>query len=98
MSMVILIADELRGFDSEMLHELSSLGVSTITLLEGASTAAVLIQGWALDTSSIDQVTAIVTSGDYDVQVFRPVMETSVIRSRVPDATAGEARPEGEDR
>ncbi len=83
MSMILILTDQLGGLDTEKLARLGSLGVTNVTLLEEASTAGVLIQGWAFGRTSAREAVDILTSGAADVRVLEPVMQVSVAPSGI---------------
>lgn len=78
MSMILILTDEPDALDSDSLIRLGDLGVSNVTLLEGASTAGILIQGWAFESASANEVVELLAGGGPGVRVLQPVMQVSV--------------------
>lgn len=98
MSMILILTEELGALDSGRLIRLGDLGVTNVTLLEGASTAGMLIEGWAFERTSAGEAVEIVTSGKFDVRVLQPVMQVSVSEWAVPKMPlAGTRTPEMEE-
>lgn len=99
MSMILILTDRLDALDTETLAGLGSLGVTNVTLLEDSSTVGVLVQGWAFETSAAQDAVDILTSGETDVRVLRPVMQVSVSAQEVVYARREDAgTPEKEKR
>lgn len=98
MSMILILTEELGALDSRRLIRLGDLGATNVTLLEGASTAGMLIEGWAFERTSAGEAVEIVTSGESDVRVLQPVMQVSVSEWAVPKMPlAGTRTPEMEE-
>lgn len=98
MSMILILTEELGALDSGRLIRLGDLGATNVTLLEGASTAGMLIEGWAFERTSAGEAVEIVTSGESDVRVLQPVMQVSVSEWAVPKMPlAGTRTPEMEE-
>lgn len=99
MSMILILTDQLDALDSDRLIRLGDLGVTNVTLLEGASTAGMLIEGWAFERTSAGEAVKIVTSGESDLRVLQPVMQVSVSEWAVPKMPPADTRtPEMEER
>jgi len=99
MSMILILTDELDALDSDSLIRLGDLGVTNVTLLEEASTAGILIQGWAFERTSAREVVELLTAGRSGVRVLQPVMQVSVSEWAVPIVPPADTRtPEMEGR
>ncbi len=88
--MILVLADEPGVLDTERLARLGRLGITSVTLLEEASTRGVLIQGWAFERTSAREAVEILTSGAADVRVLEPVMQVTVSPGAVPDLPAAD--------
>lgn len=99
MSMILILTDELDALDSDRLIRLRDLGVTNVTLLEEASTAGILIQGWAFERTSAGEVVELLAAGRTGVRVLQPVMQASVSEWAVPKVpSADSGTPETEER
>lgn len=92
MSMVLIPTDELAALDRHRLIRLSDLGVTNVTLLEEASTAGILIEGWAFARTSAHEAVKILMSDESDVRVLQPVMQVSVSEWAVPKIPLADTR------
>lgn len=88
MSMILVLTDEVAALDRDTLLRLGDLGITNVTLLEEASAAGILIQGWAFDGTSAGEVVEILTAGESHVRVLRPVMQVSVSAGVVSKVTS----------
>lgn len=88
--MILILTGQRCKVDSETLARLGSLGVTNVTLLEEASAAGTLIQGWAFDSFSADEAVEMLTLGLSDVRVLRPIMQVSVSPQEIVDLPSGE--------
>lgn len=91
MSTILILADRLGALDTETLAALGDLGITSVTLLEDAATAGVLVQGWAFETSAAQDAVDILMSGDMRARVLRPVMQVSVSQQGLRNARPEDA-------
>ena len=87
MAMVVALfpaSDEEPSIEPAALEELARLGVTSIAILRDASTAALVLEGWALDPMEAARAVAAVTGAG--ARTLRPLAQMALSTAAAPIA------------
>lgn len=84
--LVVLIKGDQNEFSlgAGSLEALARLGVSSVSLARDERTAAVVLEGWALDPSQRDEALAALSAAEGTAHVLQPVAQMAVAAQTNP--------------